>query len=720
MLKEGVIIGKRYEIISRVGSGGMADVYKAEDHKLNRLIAIKVLKPEFREDTGFIAKFRKEAQAAAKLTHPNIVNVYDVGEDRGLYYIVMELVEGITLRNYIMKKGKLSVKEATSIAIQVSLGLEAAHNQGIVHRDVKPQNIIISTDGKVKLSDFGIAKASNSNTITANVMGSVHFSSPEQVRGGFSDYKSDIYSLGITMYEMFTGRVPFDGDTTVSIAIKHLQEEIVPPSRYTPNLPYSIEQIILKCTQKDPDRRYGSMGELIEDLKRSLIEPQGDFVQIAPAGTAAAAAGAAQGTARTVYTGRDVADSAAVKNRAAKRYSIYEDDDEEFETDTRAGKYNYDDDDDDKRGGAVSSKLEKAITIGGFLIGAVIIIILIVVIGNMAGLFNRKSSDTTQTASTSTASSSEETAVETVRVPDLVGKTFEAAQAVAAQYGLTVEQNGTEVSDEYEVGEIIRQSVNAGERVDSGSVIQVVLSEGSTKITIPAGLVGGTQTDVESVLGQLGLSVTAELINSEIVEVGRVVSMSPSEGSQVDPGSTVHLYISKGAEEAVEPTVTPTVEPAEPTQPADAVVTIPSVTGLDEAAARAQIEGLGLTCVTTVGYDEAFANGAVISSDPGEGSQVAAGTVVTLVINNLSSDTWVWTGSFAEPGSYNGEDVRLVLRQEGAEDVVVYEGANPFGDDYTYSGTIYGKAGVATGTLIVYSLDGEEIGSTELTFSPQG
>ena len=282
MLKEGVILGERYEIISRIGSGGMADVYKAKDHKLNRMVAVKVLKPEFREDKTFIRKFRTEAQAAAGLSHPNIVNVYDVGEDRGVYYIVMELVEGITLKDYIDRKGKLSVKEATSIAIQVSLGLEAAHNRNIVHRDVKPQNIIISTDGKVKLSDFGIAKATSSNTISSNVMGSVHYSSPEQVRGGYSDYKSDIYSLGITMYEMVTGRVPFDGDTTVAIAIKHLQEEIESPSKYTPNLPFALEQIILKCTQKSPDRRYNNMAELIDDLKHSLMEPQGNFVKVTP------------------------------------------------------------------------------------------------------------------------------------------------------------------------------------------------------------------------------------------------------------------------------------------------------------------------------------------------------------------------------------------------------------------------------------------------------
>ena len=214
--------------------------------------------------------------------HPNIVNVYDVGDENGLYYFVMELVDGITLKNYIEKKIRLSVKEAVSIAIQVSMGLEAAHSHGIVHRDIKPQNIIISTDGKVKVTDFGIARAASSNTISSNVMGSVHYSSPEQVRGGYSDEKSDIYSLGITLYEMVTGKVPFDGDTTVAIAIKHLQEEMVPPSVYAEDLPNSLEQIILKCTQKSVSRRYSNMEEVIADLKHSLIDPQGDFVKLTP------------------------------------------------------------------------------------------------------------------------------------------------------------------------------------------------------------------------------------------------------------------------------------------------------------------------------------------------------------------------------------------------------------------------------------------------------
>ena len=203
----------------------MSLVYKGRYQKLNRYVAVKVLKSEYREDKNFVRKFREEAQAAACLAHPNIVNVYDVGEEQGIHYIVMELVEGITLKNYIERKGKLTIKEATSIGIQVSMGLEVAHNNEIVHRDIKPQNIMISKDGKVKVMDFGIAKAATSETIASNAMGSVHYTSPEQARGGYSDAKSDIYSLGIVMFEMVTGRVPFDGETTVAVAVKHLQEE---------------------------------------------------------------------------------------------------------------------------------------------------------------------------------------------------------------------------------------------------------------------------------------------------------------------------------------------------------------------------------------------------------------------------------------------------------------------------------------------------------------
>ena len=267
MITQGVFIADRYEIIDKVGSGGMSDVYRAKDHILGREVAIKILKPEFSEDATFVAKFRTEAQSAAGLEHPNIVNIYDVGSENGMYFIVMEYVEGITLKTYIEKKGQLNFKEAISIAIQVGRGIEAAHQKGIIHRDIKPQNIIISTEGKVKVTDFGIARAASSNTIHADVMGSVHYSSPEQARNGFVDGKSDIYSLGIVMYEMVTGRVPFDGDNTVAIAIQHLQEEMVAPSAYAPDLPISLEKIILKATMKKADRRYATISDMLMDLQ---------------------------------------------------------------------------------------------------------------------------------------------------------------------------------------------------------------------------------------------------------------------------------------------------------------------------------------------------------------------------------------------------------------------------------------------------------------------
>ena len=270
MLTEGMYLLDRYEIVSKIGAGGMSDVYKAKDHILGRFVAIKVLKQEFSEDMNFVTKFRTEAQSAAALEHPNIVNIYDVGSENGMHFIVMEYVEGITLKTYIEKKQQLSFKEAVSIAIQVARGIEAAHNKNIIHRDIKPQNIIISTDGKVKVTDFGIARAASSNTISSDVMGSVHYASPEQARNGFVDARSDIYSLGIVMYEMVTGRVPFDGDTTVAVAIQHLQEEMAKPSNFAPNLPISMEMIIIKCAQKNPSFRSFYLTHL--DSGKSLIK----------------------------------------------------------------------------------------------------------------------------------------------------------------------------------------------------------------------------------------------------------------------------------------------------------------------------------------------------------------------------------------------------------------------------------------------------------------
>ena len=687
MLKEGIVLGERYQIISRVGSGGMADVYKAKDQKLDRLVAVKVLKPEFREDTNFVAKFGKEAQAAAGLSHPNVVNVFDVGEDRGLYYIVMELVEGITLKAYITRKGKLSVKEATSIAIQVSLGLEAAHNRGIVHRDVKPQNIIISTDGKVKLSDFGIAKATNSNTITANVMGSVHYSSPEQVRGGASDARSDIYSLGITMYEMVTGRVPYDGDTTVAVAIKHLQEEMVPPSRYTPDIPYSMEQIILKCTQKNPDRRYQNMAQLIEDLKRSLLDPQGNFVNLSPLSA----------HAQTVQ----VTDSDRKQLNQTAQRQRYQEEDEEDE-DYRQGSGDEEDEDDD----AVSSKLEKAITIGGFLIGAVIVVILIIVIGNMTGLFNRNRTHDSSSNSAVTSSSSSQQ----VEVPDFLGSTLEEAQEEAERYNLTVEQAGTEASDEYEAGQILSQDPKEGTSVEEGSVVRVTVSSGPETVyaNVPAGIVGASQSEAEQAIRAAGLVPQAQNASSDSVEIGYVISVDPGEGAQVEEGSSVTIVVSTGPEETPEPEVT---------------VKVPDLIGWSQEEAIWALEDQGLNYTVVEGYDAALHIGDVIDMDPGVGEEVPEGTTVTLTINTEeASGEWVCQSNLVPPSGVDPDAigyVTLTLSQAGYEDKVVYEGPNPWAGGEDYSGeNITGQPGVTAGVITAELEDGT-VYTYEVAFAPE-
>lgn len=371
MLTEGMFIAERYEIIGKIGAGGMSDVYKAKDHVLGRFVAIKVLKQEFSEDVNFVTKFRTEAQSAAGLEHPNIVNIYDVGSENGMHYIVMEYVDGITLKTYIEKKGKLTYKEAVSIAIQVGRGIEAAHNKNIVHRDIKPQNIIISTEGKVKVTDFGIARAATSNTINSDVMGSVHYSSPEQARNGFVDGKSDIYSLGIVMYEMVTGRVPFDGDTTVAVAIQHLQEEMVPPTAYTPDLPISLEKIILKCTQKNPDRRYENMGELLIDLKKCLISPNEDFVTMVPLGS----------NDKTRVIGQDELEQ--IREGSGKvSYDEEEEAGEEEEPDEDELT-----EDEEKENGILNPKMEKAVTIMGIVAAVIIVGIVICLVGNILGIF---------------------------------------------------------------------------------------------------------------------------------------------------------------------------------------------------------------------------------------------------------------------------------------------------------------------------------------------
>ena len=737
MLKTGMIIAERYEIVGKIGTGGMADVYKAMDHKLNRFVAVKVLKPEFREDTTFIKKFRSEAQAAAGLTHPNIVNVFDVGDDGGVYYIVMELIEGITLKEYISKKGKLSIKEATSIAIQVSMGLEAAHSHGIVHRDVKPQNIIISTDGKVKVTDFGIARAASSNTISSNVMGSVHYSSPEQVRGGYSDEKSDIYSLGITLYEMVTGRVPFDGDTTVAIAIKHLQEEMVPPSVYTPDLPYSLEQIILKCTQKSVDRRYSRMEDVIADLKHSLIDPQGDFVRLTTV----------DNDAKTVVISEEELGEIKHTPKQITKPEITALEEEKYDDN------DYDDAEEEYRPRSEhrSGKKKKhhgsgrGLTIAALIGGAVLLIVLVVVLGRAAGLFGTGSSGA---ADSSKAEAKQESAADGLAtVPDLVGKTEEEAKTLANDAHLGVQMAGEEASDQ-EKGRISRQETAAGTQVEANTTVKYWVSTGTAQVTIPD-LDGRTGIDAQQTLEDLGLQVNVQKEYSDtddngyaLVDPGYVYNVEPAAGTSVQAGSSVTLTVSRGVDYGDNAEVPSVVGMTKD----DALTTLGKFIDIQiteqqstEAAgtviaqdpeAYAAADPDQPISITISSGDKAPSTDSAASADNTASTDSAASTDSTASADSTVSTTtstadvnantgWKCTQTLDTPSGYNGGAIRLELIQDvngEPKASTIIDGQNI---SFPYQLDISGAEGVTSGTIYLYEeVDGDyqQLGTYTVTF----
>lgn len=544
MVKIGMMIGDRYEILEKIGTGGMSDVYKAKCHKLNRHVAVKVLKQEFSENANFVSKFRIEAQAAAGLMHSNIVNVYDVGEEGEIYYIVMELVEGITLKKYIEKKARLSYKEAVSIAIQVSMGIEAAHNNHIIHRDIKPQNIIISKDGKVKVTDFGIAKAATSNTITSNVMGSVHYTSPEQARGGYSDEKSDIYSMGITLFEMLTGRVPFNGETTVAIAIKHIQEELPAPSEFVSEIPAGVEDIIFKCCEKSPDRRYHNMKELIADLKQALQQPEGNFVVFvdpdAEGGTRAVSEGdLAQIKRKSAHTDGSVHDVTGNMRLRQEEYN---------------GNYDYPE---EAQGYAKDSKIDRLVTwlpiIGGI---ALCIIILILALKVFAGSGNDEMPDNPTDSSgviigediETSESASEEVKVS---MPKVVGMDVNEArkQLKALKLNPILEY---QESDVVEKDIVISTDIGVGASIPEGTDVTLIVSAGTKGIAVPD-VYNSSYEAAYSKLTELGFVVNRADNYSSTVEKGNVISQNPVSSSKVPAGSVITLTVSLGKEKVKVP-----------------------------------------------------------------------------------------------------------------------------------------------------------------------
>ncbi len=600
-----MVIAGRYEIIERIGSGGMSDVFKAKDLALSRYVAIKILKADYAEDINFVSKFHSEAQAAASLEHPNIVNIYDVGSDDHVHYIVMEYVSGVTLKTYIEKKGRLTSKEAISVAVQVARGIGAAHEKQIIHRDIKPQNIMISSGGGVKVMDFGIARAATSNTIHTDVMGSVHYSSPEQSRNGFVDYKSDIYSLGIVMYEMVTGRVPYDGDTTVSIAIQHLQDEMVSPKEYAPDLPVSLEKIILKCTQKNQDFRYASMQELISDLRRAMLEPDVDFVTISTPVSAA----------KTAIIGEDelaeIKEQSRARELAKLNDAAMQNDDSASLRDDTEGEMPFDEDEET----GLSPKVEKIITVAGIVVAAIIIIIVIYLLINILGTF-KGGRDKTRTednpvVTEDNGEENEEPQKEVLKMIDVKGKTVAEATEMLKNAGFGITVDKTEISEEVEAGIILAQDIAPGNEAEEGYELKVTVSGGEGTFELP-NTEGYTQSVAVGILETAGLSYTIEVESSDTVPENTVIRQEPAAGTKVKVGDSIVLVLSQGRKAIIMPDLV--------NKPYDDAVAILEEEGL--------VEG-----TVNEAFSSTVEEGCIISQSEPEGKTVYSGNTIDLTVS---------------------------------------------------------------------------------------
>ena len=572
---ESVVLQGRYEIIEKIGSGGMSNVFRAKDLKLGRMVAIKVLKDEFCTDLNFVEKFKREAQAAASLLGENIVNIYDVVDEGRYHFIVMELVDGITLKEYIRIKGKLDITEGVSIAIQVARALKTAHAQHIVHRDIKPQNILITDDSKVKVADFGIARAVSEQTVNANAIGSVHYISPEQARGGRCDARSDIYSLGITMYEMFTGRVPFTGESTVAVALAHLEQAMTPPSVYNNKISPNLERIILKCTKKDPANRYQNITELLDDLENVLLNPDTPYE--------------ISGSTKIIK-----AEDTAMLSRVEP---IDDMSDDEYE---RGDKEEEDDDDEyDEE----DEKMDKIMSVAGVVIAVIIVVLLVFFVGRFTGVFGGKGSDTSQSKLDSTQT----------KMPDVVGLSEKMADKKLSDNNLQMQVKSSEYSDTVEKGNVISQEPKADEVVSKYSKVSVVISLGSDAFDISKlNLVGKTKESAESLLKENGFSTDTKEEPSDTVPKGSVISYTPTKPKN---GERVTLTVSSGKK------VTKVV--------------VPNITGMSESEAKTLLESNGLMLGKKAEQHSAtVAKGVIIGQSTAAGSSVDSGSSVDYAVSN--------------------------------------------------------------------------------------
>ncbi|CDD71565.1 kinase [Firmicutes bacterium CAG:270] len=597
MLELGTMLSGRYEVLKRVGSGGMADVYMAKDHKLNRNVAVKVLKSEYVEDEKFLKKFETEAQAVARLSHPNIVNIYDVGMEDGINYIVMELAEGITLKEYIRKKGYLSPKETVEISTQIASAISHAHKNHIIHRDIKPQNILVSDTGIIKVTDFGIAKATSSNTVTstATAMGSVHYISPEQAKGRFCDEKSDIYSLGITMYEMVTGHVPFDHENGVTIALMHLQNEITPPSQIRDGIPDSLEKIILKCTMKKPEERYQTADDLIADLRLVFEDTSGGYVGVVPA----------------------IDDSPTImidQNELTQRINTPKKDQKiQQEEPLKDEEQNAYLDEDDEEESGMNSKIEKLVIVLAAVVGAIILISIIVFVVKSSGVF--KSGKSTTTTSIGTTAGSNDTESKKYTVDNYIGMSLSAArEKIDGKFKIKVEE---EYSADYAKGLVIRQDPESDTELEEGKTLTLVVSKGTRtedKVSVPE-VVGKMESSAKSELEAAGLKVSVKTKYSTDVAKGKVISQSPGSGNQVTKNSTVVITVSQG-------------------EKPETMVRVPNLRYFTESEARSELKNSNLVLGSVLTeYSDSVEKGLVIRQTASSGSKVKEGTAVGIYVS---------------------------------------------------------------------------------------
>lgn len=574
----GIVLGNRYELLEKIGEGGMSEVFKARCNKLNRFVAVKILKKEFCNNPEIVEKFKGEATAIATLSDNNIVNILDVGTQDDINYIVMEYVKGKTLKDVIKQVGKMNYETGISVAIQIARALDCAHRNKIIHRDVKPQNILVTEDGVMKVTDFGIAKSSTSSTITntSTIMGSAHYLSPEQAKGSFIDCRTDLYSLGVVLYEMVTGTVPFQADSAVTIALKHIQEEVVPPKKLNSKIPDSLNKLILKAMEKEPSKRYQSAKEMIADLQKIKDNPnaridddddENEHTIIMSAVTEEIAK--QNEKKKNIGIAADMADD---------DYDDYYDDDD----------YYYDDEDEKPKKKSNSKSLKK---IGIGIACAVVLMLLGVGVYSLSGIFGGGKE---------------------IEVPNLVGMDVDTAKSTLEKLNLVLVEAGEETSEEYPEGTIMQMNPEAGNKVRENSEVRVIVSGGENKLKMPD-VVEYDINKAEDLLSNYGLKITNKTeAYSDSVAKGEIISQTPAKDTEITKDQEISVVISKG--------------------PQIKYATVPNVVSLTSQEAQNRLANKGLNAAVNTKETSNKNEDGIVLSQTSEGATVRQGTTVTITV----------------------------------------------------------------------------------------